>query len=109
QAVETVYDGAVADVFGLREGQLAVMIHCGSRGLGHQICTDHVRTFERAMSTYGITVPDRQLACAPVRSPEGESYLGAMAAAANYARANRQVLGEAARGVFDEVFGCSLD
>src|SRR5690606_34641028 len=85
QAVETVYDGAVADVFGLREGQLAVMIHCGSRGLGHQICTDHVRTFERAMSTYGITVPDRQLACAPVRSPEGESYLGAMAAAANYA------------------------
>lgn len=109
QAVDTVYDDGVAQVFGLRPGQLCVMIHCGSRGLGHQICTDHVRGFESAMSAYGIAVPDRQLACAPVRSPEGSSYLGAMAAASNYARANRQVLGEAARGVFSEVFGCALD
>ncbi|GAB3422661.1 RtcB family protein [Flindersiella endophytica] len=109
QAVSRVFDAEAGRVFGLREGQLCVMIHCGSRGLGHQICTDHVRTFESAMGRHGISVPDRQLACAPVRSPEGESYLGAMAAASNFARANRQVLGEAARGVFAEVFGRSLD
>jgi tRNA-splicing ligase RtcB len=109
QAVSAVFDAEAGRVFGLREGQLCVMIHCGSRGLGHQICTDHVRTFESAMAGYGISVPDRQLACAPVRSAEGAGYLGAMAAASNYARANRQVLGEAARGVFADVLGRSLD
>ena len=72
------------------------MIHCGSRGLGHQICTDHVQVMDTAMARSGISVPDRPLACAPVTSPEGRNYLGAMAAAANYARANRQLLAEAA-------------
>lgn len=105
QAVTEIYDAAAAEAFGLRHGQVCVMIHTGSRGLGHQICTDHVRAMEAAMPRYGIRVPDRQLACAPVDSPEGRAYLGAMAAAANYARANRQLLGEAASGVFQRVTG----
>jgi tRNA-splicing ligase RtcB (3'-phosphate/5'-hydroxy nucleic acid ligase) len=109
QAVDEVYDPAVAARFGLRAGQVCVMIHCGSRGLGHQICSDQVRAMERAMPRYGITVPDRQLACAPVSSPEGRAYLGAMAAAANYGRANRQLLGAAARQVFASVTGAGLD
>ncbi|WBC16076.1 RtcB family protein [Micromonospora sp. WMMA1998] len=109
QAVEEVYDEPVAAAFGLRAGQVCVMIHCGSRGLGHQICTDHVRAMEGVMPGYGIEVPDRQLACAPVTSPEGHAYLGAMAAAANYARANRQLLAHAARQVFARVAGCDLD
>lgn len=109
QAVEEVHDERVAAAFGLRPGQICVMIHCGSRGLGHQICTDHVRTMGKVMSRFGINVPDRQLACAPVSSEEGRAYLGAMAAAANYAHANRQVLGEAARRVFDRVAHTSLD
>ncbi|HSK96086.1 MAG TPA: RtcB family protein, partial [Euzebyales bacterium] len=87
------------------EGQLAVTIHCGSRGLGHQVCSDHVRAMQRAMGRYGIEVPDRQLACAPVDSPEGGAYLAAMAASANYGRANRQVLAEAARDAFAEALG----
>ncbi|MFD0820581.1 RtcB family protein [Micromonospora zhanjiangensis] len=109
QAVDQVYDERAATAFGLRTGQVCVMIHCGSRGMGHQICTDHVRVMETVMPRYGITVPDRQLACAPVSSPEGRGYLGAMAAAANYARANRQLLTESARRVFDRVTGCRLD
>ncbi|HEX5541012.1 MAG TPA: RtcB family protein [Micromonospora sp.] len=109
QAVEHVYDEQTAQAFGLRSGQICVMIHSGSRGLGHQICTDHVRVMEQIMPRYGIKVPDRQLACAPVSSPEGRAYLGAMAAAANYARANRQLLGEAARRVFERVTRRGLD
>jgi tRNA-splicing ligase RtcB (3'-phosphate/5'-hydroxy nucleic acid ligase) len=109
QVVEEVYDEAVAAAFGLLAGQICVMIHCGSRGLGHQICTDHVRIMETVMPRYDIEVPDRQLACAPVSSPEGRAYLGAMAAAANYAQANRQVLGEAARRVFNRVAHAGLD
>ena len=105
QVVETVYDAAVAEVFGLVSGQICAMIHCGSRGLGHQICTDHVRVMQTAMQRHGIDVPDRQLACAPVESPEGAAYLGAMAAAANYARANRQLLTEAARDAFAKATG----
>ncbi|SBT41142.1 RtcB family protein [Micromonospora auratinigra] len=108
QAVAEVYDEPVAAAFGLAAGQVCVMIHCGSRGLGHQICTDHVRAMERVMPGYGIQVPDRQLACAPVSSPEGRAYLGAMAAAANYARANRQLLAHAARQVFRRVTGGEL-
>lgn len=108
QQVAEVYDTAVAGAFGLADGQVCVMIHCGSRGLGHQICTDHVRAMDRAMARYGITVPDRQLACAPVDSPEGEAYLGAMAAAANYGRANRQLLTHAAREVFRRAAGARL-
>ncbi|HEY8457175.1 MAG TPA: RtcB family protein [Actinopolymorphaceae bacterium] len=109
QVVDAVLDEPVASAFGLRAGQVCVMIHCGSRGLGHQICSDHVRMMEKAMPRYGIKVPDRQLACVPVDSPEGRAYLGAMAAAANYARANRQLLGEAARRVFAKVTGRGLD
>jgi tRNA-splicing ligase RtcB len=108
QAVDQVFDPAAADAFGLAEGQVCVMIHCGSRGLGHQVCTDQVQIMDKAMARYGITVPDRQLACAPVTSPEGRRYLGAMAAAANYARANRQVLAEAAGRVLTAVAGARL-
>jgi len=99
QAVDRVFDPVAAEAFGLAEGQVCVMIHCGSRGLGHQICTDHVQVMDQVMPRYGITVPDRQLACVPVTSPQGRRYLGAMAAAANYARANRQLLAEAASRV----------
>ncbi|MFI9847364.1 RtcB family protein [Nonomuraea sp. NPDC051941] len=109
QAVDQVYDEKAAAAFGLRAGQVCVMIHCGSRGLGHQICTDHVRAMEVAMPRYGIEVPDRQLACAPVGSPQGRAYLGAMAAAANYGRANRQLLGQAVRRAFAEVTGAELE
>lgn len=108
QQVDEVYDEGAAAAFGLAPGQVCVMIHCGSRGLGHQVCTDHVRAMNGAMARYEIQVPDRQLACAPVDSPEGRAYLGAMAAAANYARANRQLLGEAARRVFREAAGARL-
>ncbi|GAA3370760.1 RNA-splicing ligase RtcB [Streptomyces sannanensis] len=109
QVVDEVYDKDCARAFGFREGQICVMIHCGSRGLGHQICGDHVRVMDGVMRRYDIHVPDRQLACAPVDSPEGRDYLGAMAAAANFARANRHILADAARGVFKAVTGSGLD
>ncbi|AYY14578.1 RtcB family protein [Actinobacteria bacterium YIM 96077] len=109
QAVDEIYDESAAAAFGLRMGQVCVMIHCGSRGLGHQVCTDHVRTMEKAMRRYGIQVPDRQLACVPVESPEGEAYMGAMAAAANYGRANRHLLGNAVRHAFESVVGAGVD
>ena len=100
QAVDQIYDADTAEAFGLAPSQVCVMIHCGSRGLGHQICSDHVRTMLEAMPRYGISVPDPQLACVPVRSAEGQAYLGAMAAAANYGRANRQVaVGRRAPGI----------
>jgi tRNA-splicing ligase RtcB len=102
QVVDAVYDTAIAEAFGLSRDQVCVMIHSGSRGLGHQISSDHVRTMLAAMPHYGIDVPDRQLACVPVESPEGRAYLGAMAAAANYGRANRQLLSVAARRAFDQ-------
>jgi tRNA-splicing ligase RtcB (3'-phosphate/5'-hydroxy nucleic acid ligase) len=108
QAVEQIFDRTAAEAFGLADGQVCVMIHCGSRGLGHQVCSDHVQIMDKAMARYGITVPDRQLACAPADSPEGRGYLGAMAAAANYARANRQLLSEAARRVFARAAGAPL-
>jgi tRNA-splicing ligase RtcB (3'-phosphate/5'-hydroxy nucleic acid ligase) len=101
QAVQKVLDQPSAEAFGLAAGQVCVMIHCGSRGLGHQICSDHVRRLDSAMAHHGISVPDRQLAAAPAESAEGRSYLGAMAGAANYARANRQLLTAAARRVFE--------
>jgi len=109
QAVDQVYDTATAQRYGLAHGQVCVMIHCGSRGLGHQICGDHVRIMDKAMPRYGIRVPDRQLACAPVNSPEGRNYLGAMAAAANYGRANRHVLADTARQIFARTAGAQLD
>lgn len=107
QYVDQVVDPAVAEAFGLFEGQVVAMIHCGSRGVGHQVCTDEVREMDRHMSDYGISVPDRQLACVPVRSPEGERYLTAMAAAANYGRANRHVLTDGVRESFVQTFGSS--
>lgn len=105
QVVDEIYDEATAVVFGLREDQVCVMIHCGSRGLGHEICSDHVRAMLSAMTRYRIEVPDRQLACAPVESPEGRAYLGAMAAAANFGRANRQALADATRSAFVDAVG----
>jgi tRNA-splicing ligase RtcB len=105
QVVESVLDEARAQAFGLRPGLVCVMIHSGSRGLGHQICSDSVDEMLGRMAGYGIHVPDRQLACAPVRSHDGASYLGAMAAAANYGRANRQLLTHATRRAFREVTG----
>jgi tRNA-splicing ligase RtcB len=87
---------------GLAEGRLAAQIHCGSRGFGHQICTDYVAEFQDAVKKYGIHLPDRELVCAPLDSPEGQRYLGAMKAAANYAFANRQVLTHHIRQSFEE-------
>lgn len=109
QAVSEVFDEPVAKTFGLRVGQVCVMIHCGSRGLGHQICTDAVRTLDQSMRRHGVQVPDRQLACAPVDSTEGSRYLTAMSAAANYARANRQLLGSSASDVFKTITGKGLE
>jgi len=106
--VEAVLDPATAAVFGLRQGCLAVQIHCGSRGLGHQVCTDYVQDFQSAVRRYGIELPDRELVCAPMDSPEGQAYLGAMRAAANYAFVNRQVLAHSARRAFEETFAGKL-
>lgn len=102
--VETVFDPKTAHAFGLREGCLAVQIHCGSRGLGHQVCTDYVQEFQGAVRRYDITLPDRELVCAPMDSPEGQAYLGAMRAAANFAFANRQILAHSIRRAFEETF-----
>jgi len=90
--VDEIFDPDAADAFGLEEGNLCIFIHSGSRGFGHQVCQDYLRTMQTAMKKYQIELPDMQLACVPVESPEGRSYLGAMAAAANYAWANRQTM-----------------
>ena len=103
QVVEEVYASAPAEAMGLFAGQVCVMIHTGSRGIGHQTCTDEVAVLDRLSLELGLRLPDRQLACAPVKSPEAQRYLGAMAAAANYARANRQVLAEGVRRAFQQV------
>ena len=97
QYVSEIYDEEAARAFGLERDQVTVLIHSGSRGLGHQVCTDHLKGMVRAAASYGIELPDQQLACAPIRSPEGRRYLAAMAAAANYAFANRQVMTHWAR------------
>ena len=107
QYVDQIADPVTAERFGMTEGQIVVMIHTGSRGIGHQVCTDEVKAMDRAMSKYGISVPDRQLACAPVSSPEGERYLVGMAAAANYGRANRHVLTDGVRRAFERALGSS--
>lgn len=105
QVVEEVVDAEAAEVFGLARGQLAATIHCGSRGLGHQVCTDAVGVMREAMGRYGITVPDAQLACVPVDSAQGRAYVAAMEASANYARANRQLIAEAVRDACGKAFG----
>src|SRR5437867_9485051 len=104
QVVDEVFDDHQASRLGVRPGQVTVMIHTGSRGLGHQVCTDYLKTTERALRRYGIVVPDRQLACAPIESEEAQSYLGAMRSAANFAFANRQLITHWAREVFERVF-----
>ncbi|MGC8837123.1 MAG: RtcB family protein [Anaerolineae bacterium] len=103
QVVDEIYDPEVAEAFGLFPGQLAIQIHSGSRGLGHQVCTDYVQSFQSAVQKYGIRLPDRELVCAPLDSPEGRAYFGAMAASANFAWANRQCLAHLVRQTFDKV------
>jgi tRNA-splicing ligase RtcB len=105
QVVEEIVDPDAAARLGLEPGNLCVMIHCGSRGMGHQVCTDFLREMERAASLERIELPDRQLACAPFSGPVGRRYYGAMVAAANFARANRQVITERVRKAFRQVLG----
>ncbi len=100
QKVGEIFDATAASVFGLRKNQLLIMIHCGSRGMGHQICTDYVRMMVPLLSRWNIQLPDRELACAPVESAEGQQYLGAMVAAANFAWVNRTVIAWNIRNVF---------
>jgi tRNA-splicing ligase RtcB len=105
QVVERVFDEAAAQALGLSEGQVTILIHTGSRGLGHQVCTDYVKRMDEVMARYEIVLPDRELACAPFRSKEGQQYFGAMCAAANFAFSNRQVVTYRARAVFARRFG----
>jgi tRNA-splicing ligase RtcB len=105
QRVERVLDPAAADAYGLAEDQLTILVHSGSRGLGHQVCTDFVRRMDAALARHAITLPDRQLSCAPVGSDEGRAYLAAMAAAANFAWANRQAIAHRIRESVRSVLG----
>jgi tRNA-splicing ligase RtcB len=107
--VSRVFEPEVARVLGLAEDSVTVMIHCGSRGLGHQVCTDHVRVVSQRLAGWGIHLPDRQLACAPLGSSEAVSYLGAMRAAANFAWANRQCIADEVRRAFELVLGRSAE
>ena len=105
QRVVRLFDQRAAEAYGLRDDQVTVLIHSGSRGLGHQVCTDYVKQMDAAMRRHGIELPDRQLACAPASSPEGRAYLAAMAAAANFAWANRQAIADAVRAAVARVLG----
>ncbi len=105
QYVSEIFDRQAADALGLVQDQVTVSIHSGSRGLGHQVCSDHLKLMQTAAQRYGIELPDRQLCCAPIRSDEGRAYLRAMAAAANYAFANRQVMTHWTRESFAAVLG----
>ena len=106
QAVDQIFDAEAAQTLGIQEvGQVTVLIHCGSRGLGHQICEDYLRVVAVATRKYGIELPDRQLAAVPVRSPEGQDYLAAMRCGANFAWANRQCIAHWVRESFSQVFG----
>jgi len=105
QKVQELFDEKVAEAFGLFKDQIVIMIHCGSRGLGHQVCTDYLRTMIPAMQRYGIKVPDREFACVPFNSPEGQRYFAAMASAANYAWANRQMIAHFVRKAWKSVLG----
>ena len=107
QVIDQLYDAGLCDSFGLDLGQVMVMIHSGSRGLGYQVCEDYSRGMVHCLQKYNINVPDRQLSCAPVKSSEGQAYLGAMKCAANYAWANRQCLMHLTRVGFERVFGTS--
>ena len=107
QYVDKIFDEEIAKAFGLEEGMVTVMVHCGSRGLGHQVCTDFLQVLERAVKKYGIYLPDRQLACAPINSKEGQDYFAGMAASANYAWCNRQIITHWVRETFQKVFRMS--
>jgi tRNA-splicing ligase RtcB (3'-phosphate/5'-hydroxy nucleic acid ligase) len=102
--VDQIFNEEAANAMGLYQGCLVLQIHCGSRGLGHQVCTDYVQSFQTAVRKYGIDLPDRELVCAPMDSPEGIAYMSAMRAAANFAFANRQLLAHSARRAFEETF-----
>jgi tRNA-splicing ligase RtcB len=102
--VEEIYDAKVAEVFGLFQGQIVVQIHTGSRGLGYQVCDDYLKVLLQASNKYGFKLPDKQLACAPIKSQEGQDYLAAMNAAANFAWNNRQVIMHLAKKVFQDTF-----
>lgn len=105
QFIDEIFDERAAAKYNLRTDGIMLLIHTGSRGLGHQVCTDYVSQLDQAMRRYDLHVPDRQLACAPIHSPEGQQYLHAMAAAANFAWTNRQCIAHAARGAFTRIFG----
>ena len=105
QVVDEIYNTDIAEKLGIRKGQVTVMIHTGSRGLGHQVCSEYAQKMISLLSKYKISIPDRQLSCVPVKSAEGEAYLGAMRSAANYAWANRQVIMHLTRESFEHVFG----
>jgi len=110
QVVKEIFEPEIAKVMGIEEvGQILVLIHTGSRGFGHQVCTDHLRVMEKAVSKYGIQLPDRQLACAPIESMEGKDYLSSMACAANYAWCNRQCIAHWVRESFSKTFNKSSE
>ncbi len=109
QVVEEVFDSVAADAYGIFKDQLCVMLHSGSRGLGHQVCTDYVKMMGPAAARAGISLPDRQLACAPIGSREGRQYYAAMACAVNFARCNRQVMTHMIRQSFEYVFKSSAE
>jgi len=110
QKVDKIYDPEIAKAFGItHKGQVTTMIHCGSRGFGHQVCSDYLRVMERAIRKYGISLPDRELACAPGNSNEAQDYFKAMSCAVNYAFANRQMITHWVRQSFEEAFGVSAE
>lgn len=109
QVIDQIYQPDVARQMGLAEGMITIFIHTGSRGFGHQVCTDHLSVMQRAVQRYNITIPDRQLACAPVNSPEGKDYYEAMCCAANFAWANRQCITHWTRNVFSKILGLSQE
>ncbi len=107
---ENIFDEKIAKVFGIKEkDQIVIMVHCGSRGFGHQVATDYLRVFDKAMKKYGMTVRDRELACAPFKSPEGSDYYKAMLCAANSAFANRQIITHRIRESFSKVFDTNAE
>jgi tRNA-splicing ligase RtcB len=107
QEVEEIFNEEVAEVFGLKKGMIVIMVHSGSRGCGHQVCSDYLRVMDKAYKKYKIKLDDRQLACAPLDSKEAQNYIQAMAAAANYAWANRQMMTHWIRETFEDVLGKS--
>jgi len=109
QAVDAIYDYQIASCFGIKNNQILIMIHTGSRGFGHQICTDYTKILHRAAQVYGIKVPNRGLACAPIASAEGQAYYAAMACAVNFAFCNRQLITHDIRQAFRDVFNMTAE